>query len=294
MLRRERFDIVHGNAEEAFFFPWLCKRERTKLFFTSHAPFIPATGICGGLARPVFLLKRLNSHLLRAAADGAAAVVTFSRFSKGLVLAGLGRAAESRVHVVAPGIDPSWLEVKRHASASRDMVFWGRMEDEKGIPELLEAFKTVAGKHPDVRLHLIGEGNRANAYRQMAETAWIADKIAFHGWMDMPGIQRLAARCGIGIFPSRIESFGLAVAEALAAGLPTVCTDAGALPEIVEDGVTGSVVPTGDAGKLAEAVLGILDDEPKYRQMAERGRDTVRLRFSWDTAAEKILHLKPK
>lgn len=291
LAARERFDVIHGNAEEAFFHAGICRRTGAACFFTSHAPFIPPTGPARALGRPVLLLKRLNTYLLRAAAERAGQIVTFSRFSKNLVTGGLGPEAEKRIHVVPPGIDPSWLEVKRNPQPRDQLLFWGRMEDEKGVPELLRAFANVKRQREGVRLHLAGEGNRYDAYRQLARELGLEADTVFHGWLDTAAIQSLAGESRAALFPSRIESFGLAPAEAMAAGLPVICTNAGALPEIVTDGVTGAVTPTGDIDSLTHAILNLLADATASEEMAHSARDAVRQKFSWDAAADKILQL---
>lgn len=286
---RKKFDVVHGNAEEACFAAWVCGK--SAYFFTSHAPWIPPTGFWGGLTRPVFFLKNLNFYLLRAAAVRARKVITFSRFSHNLVLKGLGKDRADNILVVPPGIDPSWLEVKRNPASSPEIIFWGRVEDEKGIPDLLRAFKYVVTQIPTARLTVAGEGHRLGGYQQLTRELKIESNVTFTGWLAVADIQALAAKSHVGVFPSHIESFGLAVAEALATGLPVVATQAGALPEIVEDGVTGTLVPVEDITKLSRAIINVLEGEPKYRQMAERGRDTVRQHFSWDATADKIIEI---
>ena len=114
LASRERFEIIHGNSEEALFFSLIARVFRARYVFTSHAPFIPKTGFWGGLLHPVFFLKRLNSYFLRSAAKGAQMIFTFSQFSKNLVVEGLGPKFERRVHVVAPGINAEWFESKRN------------------------------------------------------------------------------------------------------------------------------------------------------------------------------------
>lgn len=289
LAARENFDIIHGNAEEAFFAAGICRKTNAACFFTSHAPFIPRTGIAGALVNPIFLLKRLNAYLLRAAANNAEQIITFSNFSKNLMTDGLGPESQNKVHVILPGIDPTWADVTRDPQPNDQLVFWGRMEDEKGIPELLQAFSKVTQRHPEIQLHLAGEGNRYNAYKQQTRKLGLAGNTVFHGWLDTAGIQRLAAKSLAGIFPSRIESFGLATAEAQAAGLPVICTNAGALPETVQDGINGTVVPTGDVEQLSDAMLSLLADATQHEEMARNTRQPGK--YSWDNTAEKLLAL---
>ena len=83
----------------------------------------------------------------------------------------------------------------------------------------------------------------------------LSDRVAFPGWLTTRAIQQLAAKCSLGVFPSRIESFGLSVVEAMAGGLPVIATCTGAIPENVEDGITGTLIPRGNPGALADVLI---------------------------------------
>ncbi len=291
LARKEKFDIVHGNAEEAYFSAFICRRYNAVAFFTSHAPYVPTTGIARALCRPISFLKTVNPYLHRSTASRAQKIITFSRFSRDLVLAGLGQNWQSRVHVIPGGIDPSWFEVKRAPSLKPELVFWGRMEDEKGIPELLKALAIVVKKIPAIKLTLVGEGNRLEDYKKQVRKLGLIPKVVLSGWRSQNDIQDLTAQAHVAVLPSRIESFGIAVAEALGAGVPVITTNRGALPEIVEDGVTGTLVAMEDPKALADAILTVLENGEKFRSIAGRGREIARKKFSWDSAAKQLISL---
>ena len=252
---------------------------------------IPQTGIIRGMLRPIAFLKSLNNYLLRSSAFNASRIITFSEFSRRLVVKGVGQKKGKNVVVVAPGIDPSWFEVTRQAEGSCDLVLWGRMEEQKGIAELLRTLKEVAGRIPQVQLHLIGKGNRTEVYRKQAVELGVEDKVTFHGWMGVEAIQKFIAKCAVGVFPSRIESFGLSMAEAMGAGLPIIASRVGALPEFIEDGVTGTLVPPGNVPALYRAILEKLEHPDRAETLADAGRERVRQRFSWDEAARKMTEI---
>lgn len=291
LARRERFDIIHGNAEESFFSSWICRKYNAISFFTSHTPHVPVTGMLRALFNPMSFLKTINSYLLRSAAGRAARIITFSQFSRDLVLTGLGPKWLKRLEVIPGGIDPSWFEVERRPSDIPELLFWGRMEDEKGIPELLNAIKIVAKKIPDVKLTLVGEGNRLEDYKQQVRKLGLVPKMIVPGWQSQKEVQKLAATAHAAVLPSRIESFGLSVAEALGAGVPVITTNTGALPEIVEDGVTGTLVAPNDPTALAEAICAVLGNPEKFRDMADQGRKAARQKFSWDATALQLIGL---
>ena len=288
LIKWEGFDILHGNAEEAFFFSDIARKNKIGYLFTSHANMIPETGMVRGMLHPISFLKSFNNYLLRSSALNASRVITFSEFSRRLVAKGLGQEKRKNIIVVSPGIDTSWLEVKRQAEGSKDLVLWGRMEEQKGVPELLRTLKEVAARIPEAHLHLIGEGHMTETYRKQAEGLGVIEKVTFHGWMDVDAIQQFISKCAVGVFPSRIESFGLSMAEAMGAGLPIVATQVGALPEFIEDGVTGTLVPPGNIPALYRAILEKLENPKHSANLANAGRERVRERFSWDQAAHKM------
>jgi glycosyltransferase involved in cell wall biosynthesis len=291
LARKEKFDIVHGNAEEAYFSACICRCYNALSFFTSHAPHVPTTEIARALYRPIEFLKTVNPHLNRSAASRAKKIITFSQFSCDSILAGLGEIWKNRVEVIPGGIDPSWFDVKRAPSLKPELVFWGRMEDEKGIPELLTALAIVVKKIPDIKLTLIGEGNRLEDYKKQVRKLGLIPKVVLPGWRSQKDIQELTAHAHVAVLPSRIESFGIAVAEALGAGVPVIATNQGALPEIVENGVTGTLVAIKDPNALADAICRVLENGEKFRLMAERGREEARKKFSWDLAAGQLISL---
>jgi glycosyltransferase involved in cell wall biosynthesis len=99
------------------------------------------------------------------------------------------------------------------------------------------------------------------------------------------------ARAQLLVSPSLYEGFGLPAAEALACGTPVVATTAGALPDIVEDGVSGLLVPPGEVEPLAKAIRTLLEDPERCRAMGEAGARWIREKFSWRRTAEETLAL---
>ena len=129
------------------------------------------------------------------------------------------------------------------------------------------------------------------SYRKQAEDLGVQDRVCFHGWMSINAIQEFIPQCAIGVFPSRVESFGLSMAEAMGAGLPIIATRVGALPEFIEDGVTGTLVPPGNIPALYRAILEKLENPVRAQSLANTGRKTVRQRFSWDQAAREMTEI---
>ncbi len=291
LAKAENFDVIHGNAEEAYHFGLIARLNGAAYVFTSHAPDIPTTGILKGILRPVKFLKSINTYLLRQAMVEANSIVAFSQFSRNLIVKGLGEKFAEKVKVISPGIENSWFEVERNEVISKRILFWGRIEEEKGLPELFVALKTVIKNFNDVKLTLVGEGNRLKEYKSLVADLNLADHVEFTGWKTSAEIQNLSGQSSLGVFPSRIESFGLSVIEAMAATLPVVASRGGAIPENIKDGVTGKLVPVNNSDALAEAIISVLKDPASAEKKAKAARSVIRQKFSWGKAAESTLVL---
>ena len=185
----------------------------------------------------------------------------------------------------------SWFDVERKLSTDSRLLFWGRLEEEKGLPELFIALKEVTKKIKRVKLTLVGEGNQLKEYKNLVATLGLTEQVEFKGWLDAREIQNLTTQSYLGLFPSRVESFGLSVIEAMAAGLPVIAASGGAVPENIKDGVTGALVPVNDSGALAKAIISALENPQYIETLAKVAKKAVRERFSWDKTADNMIDL---
>src|SRR5262249_27551186 len=153
-----------------------------------------------------------------------------------------------------------------------------RMTPQKGQDLLLRAFARV---HDDVkasRLLLVGDGAQRARYEEMSERLGLTGSVRFLGVRkDVPDLLRASDVLAL---PSRHEGFGLVLAEALACGVPVVATNAGPMPEIVRDGQTGRLFAEEDVAALGAALLELLLDPARRREMGARGREDVKARFA--------------
>lgn len=145
--------------------------------------------------------------------------------------------------------------------------YFGRNSWEKGLDVLLNAFRPIRRERPDARLLVVGPAGRPPA----------GNGILWAGFQ--PDIRPWLSACDLVIVPSRREAFGLSALEALAAGRPVIASRVGGLPEVVRDGVSGRLVPPGDAAALAEAALEALAAPERAREWGEAGRRDVWSRY---------------
>lgn len=152
----------------------------------------------------------------------------------------------------------------------------GRLQRWKGQHLLLEAVALCAPAVPGARLVVVGgspggfDAGYPRELRRLASRLGIADRVVFAGWRD--DVARCLSAFDIFVLPSRDEPFGIVTVEAMAAGLPVVATDGGGTREIVADGVTGLLVPTGDASAMAGAILRLAGDRRRAGSLGRAGR----------------------
>ncbi len=171
----------------------------------------------------------------------------------------------------------------------RHMVFACRqLFPRKGIRYLIEAAAQLKPRFPDLKLVLAGDGFERPELDRLAKQLGISADVTFLGWVpnaSLPAYYRAAA---ISVIPSLEEGFGIPAAEAMGCEVPVVASDAGGLPEVVENGVTGLVVPRGDSAALADAIGSLLDDPERRRSMGRAGRERALRLFDWDRTAEQF------
>ncbi len=150
-------------------------------------------------------------------------------------------------------------------------VFLGDVIERKGVFDLVAAWSEVARHVPGARLVLAGDGERA-AVRAAARASGVAPLVETPGWVDFEEKRRLLARATVFILPSFFEGVPISLLEAMAAGLPSVVTPVGGVPEAVSDGQAAIVVPAGDRAALASAIVQIFRSPELARALGGSGR----------------------
>jgi glycosyltransferase involved in cell wall biosynthesis len=141
---------------------------------------------------------------------------------------------------------------------------------EKGHRYLLEAFGKVREAHPDTRLLLVGQGPLEGETRRRAADQGLDGSVIFAGYRD--DALRILPTFDVFVLPSQHEGLSIALLEAMALGRPIVATRVGGVPEVVEDGVTGFLVPPRDPAALAAAIVTLLESPALRERMGEAAR----------------------
>jgi glycosyltransferase involved in cell wall biosynthesis len=156
--------------------------------------------------------------------------------------------------------------------------FIGRLSDQKGCEFLIRALPQVIAKHPDARLVIVGDGPERPKLETLAAQLGAADSIQFAGYQPEPSKAILSS--SLIAIPSIYDPFPLVTLEVMALGRPVVGSAVGGIPEAVEDGRTGILVPPRDPSALATAIVRLLDSPELRRQMGAAARASAQEKFS--------------
>ena len=214
-------------------------------------------------------------------------------------------ADPGRVAVIPCGVDVELFRPRSTApararlglDAEHVLLFVGRLTPIKGLETLLRALSVLrADGLSAARLTLLVVGGTKGEEAGSGHLRRLAHDLGIGGWVDFRGPQPQAvltdyyAAADVCLIPSRYESFGMVALEAMASGVPVIASRAGGLALTVQDGVTGRLVPEGDVAALAQAVAGLLADDPARHALGVRAVEWAR-RFAWPSVGRSLADL---
>lgn len=276
-VARSKPDIIHIHDGAAAVVGWLlARRGQAALVRTQH--FVsPAsatrTGVLGLASRLVH--RRLNRRL-----DGYVCV------SEAAARAARNRrdASGAQVAVIPPGVHLASAEqvaqatTGRARSASPIVASAGRLELERRFDVLLEAIPIVLQTFPDCRFVIAGRGKAAAELRARAAAVRADAAVEWTGWL--PDISPVLSQAHVYVNTWPDEGFGMATAEAMGYGLPVIVADSGASPELIEDKISGRVVPALSTAALAATICELLGDRPRAAAIGVAARERALARYS--------------
>jgi glycosyltransferase involved in cell wall biosynthesis len=287
ILTQKQVDAVLSWEHEAAFIPRLLKSN--KIVFGMIAAY-PSYEMWVNKKTPFSFIRNLTNEWFRWRLLKLADVVfVSSNFTKS-ELTDLFHVKQERIKITHRGIDSMFSEVQRLSSSEvSNFIFYGSLAPIKGVFDVIKALGIVAKQgHGNWKLKIAGWGDEELVKRTAREEG-IEDNIAILGRLEPYELVKELEWAHLAILPSRAESFGRAIAEAQAAGLPVISYDAGSVPEIVEHGVTGWLAPPQRADLLADGIIKAIQNPERASQMGMAGREKVNRMFSWKKTASSIL-----
>lgn len=229
----------------------------------------------------------VDRRMLDAKVEAAAFAVTISRFNRKVMLDACGELAAHKLHVIHCGVDLEAFSVPSEVrpDGPTRMVCVASFEEVKGHRHLLDACAMLRDRGVEFRCDLVGEGPlRADIERRIARLA-LDGLVNVLGGRARPDVIRLYQAADLAVLASRPtrqgkrEGIPVALMEAMATGLPVVSTAISGIPELVETGRTGILVPPGDARALADALEALAGDPQRRARMGAAGREKVEREF---------------
>jgi glycosyltransferase involved in cell wall biosynthesis len=161
-----------------------------------------------------------------------------------------------------------------------------RLSDEKRVDVVIESFAIVLRKHPAARLVIGGTGPSLPALQSLANKLGLSDTVLFSGYIPDDELPLYYAMADIFVFHSAYETFGIVLAEAMAAGTPVVSVDHTAIPDVVTDRDTGVLVPPFDPAAMANAVGELLESPGERARLSANARLWVEKNLAWERIAD--------
>jgi glycosyltransferase involved in cell wall biosynthesis len=164
-----------------------------------------------------------------------------------------------------------------------------RLEWEKATENLLIAFRNILPRFPRAKLVIVGTGPREYFLKKLTAKLGIERSVIFTGYISGDQIRSLYQQATLFVLPSRKEIFPIVLLEAMASNCPVLATRVGAIPELIKNGVNGLLVKPDNINQLIEAILLILEDPKKARDMARRAYEEMRTKYDWSITVDRIL-----
>jgi len=285
-LRKERPDIVHTHDNRANFLGRIAARWAGSPAVLSTVHTSPVrTGRRDVLNRVYLAADRWSARY-------ADLMIGTSDFLRDQIVRYL-RVPRDRALTVYPGVDMNRFHPERFGRIreKKDGAFRvavvGRLELERRHEVVLEVAARVVQRLPDMEMHILGDGTRRQYLEALTERLGLAEKVILWGHVD--DVPSYLSRMDLMVSAAEREGFGIALAEAMAMGIPVVAVDIGGVSELVRDGVNGVLVPEGDWGYMADVLVDLARDRERTRKMGAAGRRFVAERFRVEDMAGRMM-----
>ncbi|MDX9856232.1 MAG: glycosyltransferase [candidate division Zixibacteria bacterium] len=229
----------------------------------------------------------LYRPLVRAMLMRAAAVTATSEFLKRQTAA-LFRPSEKKCEVIPFGVNLPDSVLPMPPERPFRLCYLKLHSKIYGPDVLLNALAKARESVPDIELSMAGSGEMTESLKRQAKKLGLEGAVNFPGFLDNADVPAFLARHHALVMPSLTESFGVAALEAGACGRPTVGSDVGGIPEVVRHDQTGLLVPPGEEGPLADAIIRLAGDPSLTRRLGANARCLTEREFDWRKSLEMM------
>jgi glycosyltransferase involved in cell wall biosynthesis len=285
LRKRFPFDLIHANFgyPDGVVAAKLAERYKVPFVITEHASWTPWMDDYPKVQRQAVW-----------AADRSALHIAVSRFARRTIANYTGES--NKLRIVPNGVDINTFTPRSNGDRfdQNQILYVGFMRHVKGVDVLLRAMQRLVKQNPELKLVLVGGGIYRHSQAQesdlqeMARELGIEKNVSFVGIKTPAEVASYMRESAVLVLPSRKETFGAVLVEALACGTPVVATTCGGTVDIVDDSV-GRLVPKENAEELADAILDIVSQ--RHRFDAKKLRDHAVTNFGWEQIARRTMDL---
>ena len=276
-LRQERVDHLHNHIATASCTVAMIASAMSGIpySFTLHGPGI---------------FFEAHHWRLDTKIETAAFVSCISDFCRSQAMLFSAHRDWDKLHIVHCGVEPERYFARARPTRPT-LLFVGRLAAVKGVLVLFDALKAIIKQHPDVLLRLIGDGPERSSLEARAVELGIQDHVEFCGYKSQADVAEALSAADVFVLPSFAEGVPVVLMEAMASQVPVVTSRIAGVPELVEDGRSGLLVPPGATGPLADALNKLLGDAKLRAEMGRIGQAKVATDYVSSKEAEKLMHL---
>lgn len=295
------FDLVHTHCPPLGFTRAVRNRLRIPHIATYHCDTTMSEKFLG-IKMPDFVIKsveNLTNAYARMVIPKADAVITTTES-----YASTSPVMKNISHEAIPiGIHYELFDKSRQkqgiSDATRDnkkVLFLGRLAANKGIDYLVHAIPKVIAEIPDAKFMICGEGEEKPHVESYIDKMGVRSRIEFEGKVNLDKMVELYSNCAVFVFPSinRLEAFGIVQLESMACQTPVIASNIPGVNNVMDPGKSGLLVEPRDSEGLAKAIIQILSNPQKAREMGQYGRKLVETKYNWKTIGTQVENLYKK
>lgn len=193
---------------------------------------------------------------------------------------------ESKLSIIPLGVDTDFF-TPSSVPDTKEVVAIGALRERKGYRDLLKSISILANSHPDIHLHVFGDGPLREELVDETYDLDISTHVTFHGYEKQAIVRDKLQSSRLFVHPSHSESFSLVRLEAMATGRPVVVTDISGANEMVREDTEGYVVPISAPDKMAAAMDQILSDHDFAQKVGEHARKRAEEKYEWERIGEQ-------
>jgi len=281
LVRQEKIDLIHAHTRVT----------QVAAFFLSRLTGVPFLSTCHGFFKKRFIRKTFPCW--------GKAVIAISEPVKKHLWKDFG-VPQNKVVLIPNGIDISRFEKvsdsirtqkkeELHLGNGLTIGIIARLSDVKGHSVLIRAMGQVVQEIKTANLLIVGQGKLESDLKKLADDLGLSKNIHFFPVVN--NTSEFLTLFDIFVMPSLQEGLGLSIMEAQAAGIPVIASNVGGIPSLIRNGETGILVTPSDVSALARAMIDLLNDPQKRKELSQRGYESIKKNFSADQMVEQTQNL---